>query len=95
MKKTPITLSPDNVPPTISPFIPPILKFTSSVGNVSTNNPLQSPPNNNTPSSQEYRQKLVNLVKIYIDEAKYSGENNRFAFKLTILHDIYARADVP
>lgn len=32
---------------------------------------------------------------MYTDEAKYSGENDSFAFKLTIFHDICSRADVP
>ena len=32
---------------------------------------------------------------MYTDEAKYSGENDSFTFKLTIFHDICARADVP
>lgn len=32
---------------------------------------------------------------MYTDEAKYSGENDSFTFKLTIFHDICAMVDVP
>lgn len=38
--------------------------------------------------------KLSNLAKIYINNAKYSGHNNSFIFKLAIFYDIYLRADV-
>jgi hypothetical protein len=37
---------------------------------------------------------LANLAKLYTDEAKYSGENDSFSFKLTIFHDMCDRADV-
>lgn len=93
LKKIPITLSPDNVPLIISLSIPPTIKSISSVSNISTNNLFQPPSNSNTPSSQEYRQKLINLAKIFI-EAKYSRENNSFSFKLTIFHNICAKTDV-
>lgn len=33
------------------------------------------------------------MLKIYIDKIKYSGKNNSFSFKLTILYDIYTKAD--
>ena len=73
----------------------PSSKHTSLVSNVSTNNPLQLPSNNNIPSSQRYGRELANLAKIFIDKAKYSGENNSFSFKLTIFHDICPKANVP
>jgi hypothetical protein len=38
---------------------------------------------------------LANLAKLYTNEAKYSGENDSFSFKLTIFHDMCDRADVP
>ncbi len=38
---------------------------------------------------------LSNLAKIYINEAKYSGRNDSFTFKLAIFHDICSRSDVP
>lgn len=37
---------------------------------------------------------LLNLVKIYTNEVKYSSQNNSFIFKLAIFYDIYARAIV-
>jgi hypothetical protein len=37
---------------------------------------------------------LANLAKLYTDEAKYSGENDSFSYKLTIFHDMCDRADV-
>ena len=39
--------------------------------------------------------KLSNLAKIYTNDAKYSGRNNSFTFKLTIFHNICSRADIP
>ena len=41
-----------------------------------------------------YGKKLANLTKMYIDEAKYSGKNNNFTYKLTIFHDICGRAEI-
>jgi hypothetical protein len=38
---------------------------------------------------------LANLAKLYTNEAKYSGENDSFSFKLTMFHDMCDRADVP
>ena len=32
---------------------------------------------------------------MYTEEAKYSGRNDSFTFKLAIFHDICSRADVP
>ena len=95
LKKTLITLLPDIVPPTVSPSIPPIIKPTSSLSNVSTNNPPPATSNSEIPASQGYGRKLANLAKMYTDETKYSGENDSFTCKLTIFHDIGARADIP
>ena len=54
-------------------------------------NPSQPLPVNIT----GYGRELSNLAKLYTDEAKYSGENDSFDFKLTVFHDMCARADVP
>jgi hypothetical protein len=35
------------------------------------------------------------LAKLYTDEAKYSGENDNFDFKLTIFTDLCQKADIP
>ena len=46
-------------------------------------------------TSIEHGREILNLAKIYTDDAKYSGHNNSFTFKLAIFHDICSRADVP
>ena len=46
-------------------------------------------------TSTGYGRELSNLAKIYIDNAKYSGRNDSFTFKLAIFHNICLRADVP
>lgn len=38
---------------------------------------------------------LLNLAKMYTNDAKCSNHNDRFTFKLAIFHVIYSRADVP
>ena len=35
------------------------------------------------------------MAKLYTDEAKYSGENDNFDFKLTIFTDLCQKADIP
>lgn len=45
-------------------------------------------------TSIDHGRKLSNLVKIYIDETKYSGYNNNFIFKLAIFYNICSKADV-
>ncbi len=45
-------------------------------------------------TSTGHGRELSNLAKIYTNNAKYSGRNNSFTFKLAIFHDIYSRADV-
>jgi hypothetical protein len=37
--------------------------------------------------SEEHEKELVNLAKLYTDEAKYNDENDSFSYKLTIFHD--------
>lgn len=46
-------------------------------------------------TSTGYCRELSNLAKTYTNDAKYSGCNDSFTFKLAILHDIYSRAGVP
>lgn len=68
--------------------------------------PLQAPPLTNPsplpftlPVSATtvvgYGRELSNLAKLYTDEAKYSGEDDSFTFKLAIFHDICAQANIP
>jgi len=42
-----------------------------------------------------YSRDLVTLVKMYIEESKYSGEDNNFNRKLTIFNDLYDRVKIP
>ena len=46
-------------------------------------------------ASESHGRVLFNLAKMYSDEIKYSGENDSWNFKLTIFHDMCARAEVP
>lgn len=41
-----------------------------------------------------HNRELLNLVKIYTDNIKYSVHNDSFIFKLIIFHNISFRADV-
>jgi hypothetical protein len=40
------------------------------------------------PVAKAYGKELANLAKLYIDKAKYSGENDNFDFTLTIFTDL-------
>jgi hypothetical protein len=42
----------------------------------------------------DYKKELANLAKLYINEAKYSDENDSLVYKLTIFHDMCDRVDV-
>ena len=45
--------------------------------------------------SQGLGKELANLAKMYMEDNKYSGENDNFDFKLIIFHDLCNRADIP
>lgn len=47
-----------------------------------------------TITSIGHGRELSNLAKIYSDDAKYSGCNDSYIFKLAIFHNICLRADV-
>jgi actin-related protein len=42
----------------------------------------------------DHEKELANLTKLYIDETKYSDENDSFSYKLTIFHDMCDRVNV-
>ena len=44
--------------------------------------------------STGYGKELLNLAKIFSNNAKYNGHNNSFTFQLAIFHNICLRADV-
>jgi len=63
-------------------------------------NVTASPTNAAAPSTKviatiNYGRDLATLVKIYIEESKYSGEDNNFDRKLTIFNDLYNRVGIP
>ena len=41
------------------------------------------------PIIKTYNKELLNLIKLYINKAKYNSENNNFDFKLIIFIDLY------
>lgn len=45
-------------------------------------------------SSKGHKKELLNLAKIYIDNAKCSGYNDSFIFKLAIFYDICSKANI-
>ncbi len=44
--------------------------------------------------TSDYDRELVNLIKLYTDEAKYSEKNDNFSFKLIMFNDMCDRVDV-
>ena len=55
---------------------------------------VTAPPTKAT-AAVNYGRDLATLVKIYIEESKYSREDNNFDCKLTIFNDLYNRIDIP
>ncbi len=49
---------------------------------------------NQSIKSSEYDRELVNLTKLYSDEAKYNEKNDNFSFKLIMFNDMCDRIDV-
>lgn len=75
-------------------FIFGIIKLIILVSIILINNLLQVLSNNYILGIQRYKKKLTNLAKIFINEVKYRNKNNSFIFKLTIFHNICAKADI-
>ena len=48
-----------------------------------------------TKATTNYSRDLVTLAKIYMEESKYSKEDNYFNYKLIIFNNLYNRVDVP
>lgn len=79
-----------SIPQSISTFI----ESTILISNILANNLFLVSLNNYTLSSQRHGRELANLIKIYIDEAKFNSENNNFTFKSTIFYDICSKANI-
>jgi len=89
------TLTPailNDPPPTAEPPLP------TNVTAPSTN--VTAPPINviappiKVTAAVNYGRDLATLVKIYIEESKYSGEDNNFNRKLIIFNDLYNRVKI-
>jgi len=52
-------------------------------------------PSTKVTATINYGRDLVTLVKIYIEESKYSGEDNNFNRKLTIFNNLCDRVNIP
>src|SRR6266702_2309782 len=48
-----------------------------------------------TLSNQGFGKELINLIKMYIEDNKYNGEDDNFNFKFIIFYDLYSKANVP
>jgi len=87
-----LTLAVLNNLPTAEPPLP--INVTAPPTNVT------APPTNVTAppikviAAVNYGRDLVTLVKIYIEESKYSGEDNNFDRKLIIFNDLYNRVGI-
>jgi hypothetical protein len=49
---------------------------------------------NQSIKTSNYERELVNLIKLYTDEAKYNEKNDNFSFKLIMFNDMCDRIDV-
>ena len=86
--------------PLLSPTLTPAV-----LNNLTTAEPplpinVTAPPTNVTAppikvtAAVNHGRDLVTLVKIYIEESKYSGEDNNFNRKLIIFNDLYNRVGI-
>ena len=106
---TPVTSTPPPPPPPPGPAFPPGSSLPPAppppppgpTGPITSNNYGTPTPPGPTPGVgtisgvSGYGKELANLVKMYNEEAKYSGEDDSFSYKLTIFNDICDRADIP
>jgi hypothetical protein len=81
-----LTLAALNDPPITEPPLP--INVTDPPTNVLNIWPTEA-------KATTYGRDLVTLVKIYMEESKYSGEDNNFNCKFTIFNDLCDRVDIP
>ena len=101
-----LTLAVSNNLPTAEPPSPinvtaPLINVTAPPTNATalSTNVTASPINVAAPFTKvtatiNYSRDLVTLVKMYIEESKYSGEDDNFDRKLTIFNDLCNRVDI-
>ena len=80
MSSSPVN-SPVNPPDT---DIPPVNLLNTDCNDIESN-----------AQSKNHGKEIANLIKLYIDKAKYSGEKDNFDYKLTIFLDLCSKANVP
>ena len=104
MSPTPTPAILNNLPPTAKLPLP--TNITAVLNNLPTAEPpllintTASPINVAAPSIKvtatiNYGRDLATLAKIYIEESKYSREDDNFNRKLTIFNDLYNRVEIP
>jgi hypothetical protein len=68
---------------------------------VPTRPPTLTPTRTSTPTPlpqstlNDSGKELINLIRMYNDESKYTGPNDNFDYKLDIFHNLCSRASVP
>jgi hypothetical protein len=97
---TPLTASTTLVPIPAVLNNPPITKPPSPTNVTAPSTDVTAPPTNVTAPTKvtaavNYSRDLATLAKIYIEESKYSGEDNNFNRKLTIFNDLCDRVSIP
>jgi hypothetical protein len=96
---TPLTLS---TTPTLAVLNnpPPTAELPSPINVTAPSTNVTAPPINviapsiKVIAAVNYGRDLVTLVKIYIEESKYSREDNNFDRKLTIFNNLYNRVGI-
>ena len=73
--------------------LPPIAKLPLPINAIATSTNIIAPSIKAT-AAINYGRDLATLVKRYMEESKYSGEDNNFNRKLTIFNDLYNRVDI-
>jgi len=82
----------NNPPPTAKPPSP--INVTAPSINVTASPINVIAPPIKVIAAVNYSRDLVTLVKIYIEESKYSREDNNFNRKLIIFNNLYNRVDI-
>jgi len=88
-----LTLAVLNDPPIAEPPLP--MNVTAPSINVTAPPINATAPSTKATAAVNYGRDLATLVKIYIEESKYSGKDNNFNRKLTIFNDLCDRVGIP
>ena len=100
MLLTPLMLSTTLTPAALN-NPPPTAELPSPINVIAPSTNVTTPPINVTAppikvtAAINYSRDLATLVKIYMEESKYSGEDDNFNRKLTIFNDLCNRVSIP